>query len=92
MRQITTTLFISLIGVVAGITGCQKTAQRHAFPATWPAGLDWTQTRMAAATPAQISGPAVAVEPFMLDMETAAQPNLADPVRPWSNGASTPAS
>lgn len=70
MRQNAKNLFIGLICVSAGVTGCQKTAQRHAFPATWPAGLDWQETRVAAATPVEISGPAVRVELFTLDTES----------------------
>ena len=72
MKQSAKAIFIGLIYVSAGVTGCQKTAQRHAFPATWPAGLDWRETRTAAASPAEISGPAVKVEPFALDMESGA--------------------
>ena len=70
MRQSTKSLFIGLICVSAGMTGCQKTAQRHAFPATWPAGLDWQERRTASASPAEISGPAVKVELFALDIES----------------------
>ena len=79
MRQSTKTLLIGLICIGAGITGCQRTAQRHAFPAAWPAGLDWSQTRTAAASPAEISGPAVKVEPFALDTEPGASPQGAGP-------------
>ncbi len=70
MRQSTKTLLIGLVCVSAGVAGCQRTAQRHAFPAAWPAGLDWTRTLTAAASPVEISGPAVAVEPFTLDTES----------------------
>ena len=77
MRQIKTTLWIgSLCLVPVLFSGCQRTAQRHAFPATWPAGLDWQQTRTAAAAPVETTGPAVAVEPFTLDTETAAPPDM----------------
>jgi len=71
MRRIKTALFVSLVCIV-GITGCQRTTQRHAFPAAWPVGLGWQQTRTAAAAPAEPGGPAVAVEPFTLDTEAAA--------------------
>lgn len=77
MRQSAKALFIGLICVSAGVTGCQKMAQRHAFPAAWPAGLDWRETRTAAASPAEISGPAVKVEPFALDMEPSASSQAA---------------
>ena len=71
MRRMTTTLFIGLIAAAA-VSGCQKGMQRHAFPAAWPAGLDWQRTRMAAAAPAEPSGPAVTVEPFTLETAAAA--------------------
>jgi len=92
MRQSPKALFIGLICVSAGVTGCQKTAQRHAFPATWPAGLDWQESRTASATPAEISGPAVKVDLFALDTESGPSSQAAGqagPIRPWSNGAST---
>lgn len=77
MRQGTKSFFIGLICVLAGVTGCQKTAQRHAFPATWPAGLDWQERRAAAATPVEISGPVVKVELFALDTESGASSQAA---------------
>lgn len=78
MRQGTKSFFIGLICVLAGVTGCQKTAQRHAFPSAWPAGLDWQETRTAAASLAEVSGPAVAVELFRLDTGAAVQLNTAE--------------
>lgn len=77
MRQSTKSFFIGLICVLAGVPGCQKAAQRHAFPAIWPAGLNWQERRTAAVTPAEISGPVVKVEPFALDTESGASSQTA---------------
>ena len=65
-----TVLRIGFILVAAFGAGCTHTAERHSFPAAWPAGLTWTgETRPASVVPVEPSGPAVAVEPFALDAE-----------------------
>jgi hypothetical protein len=71
MRQVTKTFLVGLVFVTAA-AGCQRTARRHAFPATWPDGLDWSGSTSNLAAPPEPAGPAVAVEPFTLDTEAGA--------------------
>ena len=67
----TTPVFIGWIfPLVCSAVGCQHAMQRHSFPAEWPAGLTWPETKPPAASAvAEQSGPAVAVEPFTVDIE-----------------------
>ncbi len=87
MRRSTPFLIGWVLSLVCGAAGCQHAMQRHSFPAEWPAGLTWGETKPAAAVPAELSGPAVTVEPFTLDMEGNSLP--AGSGRPTTSGMLT---
>ena len=76
MRQKNSTPLIALaVALACGATGCQgKMQQRQAFPATWPSGLVWSQPTQASIAPAEVAGPAVAVQLLTMEAEDAQRP------------------
>ena len=65
-----------VLAPICGVIGCARAMERRSFPAMWPAGLDWSrEVTQASVAPAEPAGPAVAVEPFVLDAEGAHGPS-----------------
>ena len=64
-------LIVWVLSMACSAAGCQHAMHRHSFPAEWPSGLAWPDTKPAAADAVAVkpSGPAVTVEPLTLDIE-----------------------